>query len=116
MIYLLHPQSPPSMSIAVHKSINSLSFCMTDVKKAKFLLTDLPHPPFPVSLNPGTTVIFYCLTVVSQIGQVLRGLQTEREKLRQALESESNLLASHNTTAIIAALRNNLNQVVIIFT
>lgn len=51
------------------------------------------------------------LTVVSQIGQVLRGLQTEREKLRQALESESNLLASHNTTAIIAALRNNLNQV-----
>ncbi|KAK8402847.1 hypothetical protein O3P69_000858 [Scylla paramamosain] len=48
--------------------------------------------------------------VVSQIGQVLRGLQTEREKLRQALESESNLLASHNTTAIIAALRNSLNQ------
>ncbi|XP_050730944.1 oxysterol-binding protein-related protein 3-like isoform X4 [Eriocheir sinensis] len=48
--------------------------------------------------------------IVSQIGQVLRGLQTEREKLRQALESESNLLASHNTTAIIAALRNNLNQ------
>ncbi|XP_047472936.1 oxysterol-binding protein-related protein 3-like [Penaeus chinensis] len=35
---------------------------------------------------------------------------TEREKLRQALESESNLLASHNTTAIIAALRNSLNQ------
>ena len=49
---------------------------------------------------------------MSQIGQVLRGLQTEREKLRQALESESNLLASHNTTAIIAALRNNLNQVI----
>ena len=48
---------------------------------------------------------------MSQIGQVLRGLQTEREKLRQALESESNLLASHNTTAIIAALRNSLNQV-----
>lgn len=55
------------------------------------------------------------LTVVSQIGQVLRGLQTEREKLRQALESESNLLASHNTTAIIAALRNNLNQVSLFF-
>ncbi|XP_069174004.1 oxysterol-binding protein-related protein 3 isoform X3 [Procambarus clarkii] len=48
--------------------------------------------------------------VVSQVGQVLRGIQTEREKLRQALESETNLLASHNTTTIIAALRNSLNQ------
>lgn len=72
------------------------------------------HFTTSVSIIPNITALIqlsHCSSVVSQVGQVLRGLQTEREKLRQALESESNLLASHNTTAIIAALRNSLNQV-----
>ncbi|XP_037776656.1 oxysterol-binding protein-related protein 6-like [Penaeus monodon] len=71
------------------------------------------HPPaITLSMESSTREDFTILAkeVVSQLGQLLRGIQTEREKLRQALESESNLLASHNTTAIIAALRNSLNQ------
>ncbi|XP_042882837.1 oxysterol-binding protein-related protein 6-like [Penaeus japonicus] len=76
------------------------------------------HPPaITLSMESSTREDFTILAkeVVSQLGQLLRGIQTEREKLRQALESESNLLASHNTTAIIAALRNSLNQVIYTF-
>ncbi|XP_071546039.1 oxysterol-binding protein-related protein 3-like isoform X2 [Panulirus ornatus] len=72
-----------------------------------------PNPPtITLSMESSSREDFTILAkeVVSQVGQVIRGIQTEREKLRQALESESNLLASHNTTAIIAALRNSLNQ------
>ncbi|KAG0715942.1 Oxysterol-binding protein-related protein 6 [Chionoecetes opilio] len=80
--------------------------------------TTQPHHPAPIpptitlSMESTSREDFTILAkeVVSQVGQVLRGLSGEREKLRQALESESNLLASHNTTAIIAALRNSLNQ------
>ncbi|KAK3866954.1 hypothetical protein Pcinc_027540 [Petrolisthes cinctipes] len=72
-----------------------------------------PNPPtITLSMENTSREDFTILAkeVVSQIGQVLRGIQSEREKLRQALESESNLLASHSTTTIIAALRNSLNQ------
>ena len=49
--------------------------------------------------------------MISQISGMLRGVQIERDKMRQAFENESNLLASHNATSIIAALRTSLNQV-----
>ena len=48
---------------------------------------------------------------MSQINSMLRGIQIERDKMRQAFENESTLLASHNATSIINALRNSLNQV-----
>ncbi|XP_068238712.1 oxysterol-binding protein-related protein 3-like isoform X2 [Palaemon carinicauda] len=69
-------------------------------------------PQITLSMESSSREDFTVLAkeVVSQICQVLRGIQSEREKLRQALESESNFLSSHNTTAIIAALRNSLNQ------
>ncbi|KAK7078739.1 hypothetical protein SK128_020462, partial [Halocaridina rubra] len=75
--------------------------------------SSLSNPPqITLSMESTSREDFTVLAkeVVSQIFQVLRGVQNEREKLRQALESESNFLSSHNTTAIIASLRNSLNQ------
>ncbi|XP_066988597.1 oxysterol-binding protein-related protein 6-like isoform X6 [Macrobrachium rosenbergii] len=75
--------------------------------------TSFSNPPqITLSMESSSREDFTVLAkeVVSQICQVLRGIQSEREKLRQALESESNVLSSHNTTSIIAALRNSLNQ------
>lgn len=72
--------------------------------------TNLMRLPRICKLCSNVSVLSFPV-VVTQVGQVLHGIQSEREKVRQALESESNLLASHNTTTIIAALRNSLNQV-----
>ncbi|XP_076060040.1 oxysterol-binding protein-related protein 3-like isoform X3 [Oratosquilla oratoria] len=48
--------------------------------------------------------------IVSQLNMIMRTVIAERDRLRQTIESESNLLTSHNTTSIIASLRNSLNQ------
>ncbi|KAG7165666.1 Oxysterol-binding protein-related protein 6-like 2, partial [Homarus americanus] len=114
----LRPLSSSNPTLALHSACwhpsASRPHSCSDASSAVVGGAQPPNTPSPTSQPhhqaPNPPTITLSMEIVSQIGQVLRGIQTEREKLRQALESESNLLASHNTTAIIAALRNSLNQ------
>ena len=50
-------------------------------------------------------------TAVSQMATVIKSFRAEREKLKQALDAENNLLGNHRAASVIAKLRNSLNEV-----